>query len=91
MRTKAIGRGLPGLARRALDEIRLPRPTGQFEELEAGCVVLALGQESDLSLLASMPEVLVADGAVQAGSAARSAPTGEQAAVLVLSTAPARA
>ena len=35
MRTKAIGRGLPGLARRALGEIGFPRPTGQFEELEA--------------------------------------------------------
>jgi hypothetical protein len=38
-----------------------------------------------------VPEDIVADHAVQAGSAARSAPPGEQAAVLVLSTAPARA
>jgi NADPH-dependent glutamate synthase beta subunit-like oxidoreductase len=51
----------------ALDETGFPQPTGEFEELDADCVVLALGQESDLTLLASMPEVVVADGSVQVG------------------------
>ncbi|MGO9964424.1 MAG: NAD(P)-binding protein [Acidimicrobiales bacterium] len=51
----------------ALDETGFPQPTGEFEELDADCVVLALGQDSDLSLLASMPEVVVADGSVQVG------------------------
>ena len=51
----------------ALDETGFPQPTGEFEELDADCVVLTLGQDSDLSLLASMPEVVVADGSVQVG------------------------
>jgi NADPH-dependent glutamate synthase beta subunit-like oxidoreductase len=51
----------------ALDEHGFPQPTGEFEELDADCVVLALGQESDLALLASMPEVVVVDGSVQVG------------------------
>jgi NADPH-dependent glutamate synthase beta subunit-like oxidoreductase len=51
----------------ALDETGFPQPTGEFEELDADCVVLALGQDSDLALLESMPEVVVADGSVQVG------------------------
>ena len=35
----------------ALDASGFPQPTGEFEELEADSLVLALGQESDLSLL----------------------------------------
>jgi NADPH-dependent glutamate synthase beta subunit-like oxidoreductase len=53
--------------RMELDESGFPQPTGEIEELAADCVVLALGQESDLRLLSSMPDVTVAGGAVQVG------------------------
>jgi 2-oxoacid:acceptor oxidoreductase delta subunit (pyruvate/2-ketoisovalerate family) len=51
-----------------LDETGFPQPTGEFEELAADSVVLALGQESDLSLLDDVPGIDVADGVVQVGS-----------------------
>ena len=34
-----------------LDETGFPQPTGETEELEADTVILALGQDADLSLL----------------------------------------
>jgi len=51
--------------RMELDESGFPRPTGELEELAADSVVLALGQESDLTLVAEAPDVAVADGVVQ--------------------------
>jgi len=51
--------------RMELDESGFPRPTGELEELAADSVVLALGQESDLSLVADAPDVAVDDGVVQ--------------------------
>ncbi|HLN05411.1 MAG TPA: NAD(P)-binding protein [Acidimicrobiales bacterium] len=62
-----VGDGRIVLEQMELDEHGFPQPTGRFEELDADCLILALGQESDLSLLAGMPEVIVADGAVQVG------------------------
>ena len=50
-----------------LDDDGFPQPTGEYEELAADSVVLALGQESDLGLLSSLPDVRVADGVVQVG------------------------
>src|SRR5271169_186247 len=41
-----------------------PEPTGEFEELGADALVLALGQDTDLSLVTSAPDVVVRDGAV---------------------------
>ncbi|HEU5208933.1 MAG TPA: NAD(P)-binding protein [Longimicrobiales bacterium] len=40
-----------------LDEKGKPRPTGQFETLEADTVILALGQESDTRFLAALPGI----------------------------------
>jgi NADPH-dependent glutamate synthase beta subunit-like oxidoreductase len=51
-----------------LDEKGFPQPTGEFETLEADSVVLALGQDVDLSLLEGAPGLEVKDGAVQVGS-----------------------
>jgi NADPH-dependent glutamate synthase beta subunit-like oxidoreductase len=48
-----------------LDEKGFPQPTGEFEELEADSLVLALGQESDLSLLKDVPDLEVEDGVVK--------------------------
>ena len=49
----------------ALDASGFPQPTGEFEELEADSLVLALGQESDLSLLEDVPGLEVSDGVVK--------------------------
>src|SRR5207248_6112327 len=50
--------------RMALDDNGFPQPTGEFEELAADAVVLALGQSADLSLLASLPDIRVERGTV---------------------------
>jgi NADPH-dependent glutamate synthase beta subunit-like oxidoreductase len=55
------------LERMALDETGFPQPTGELEELEADSLILALGQESDLSLLERMEDVEVQDGMVDVG------------------------
>jgi NADPH-dependent glutamate synthase beta subunit-like oxidoreductase len=51
--------------RMELDDTGFPQPTGELEELEADAVVLALGQEADLSLLDGVPGLEIADGVVQ--------------------------
>ena len=51
----------------ALDEKGVPQPTGEFETLEADSVVLALGQDVDLSLLSRVPDLEVTDGVVKVG------------------------
>ncbi len=48
-----------------LDETGFPQPTGELEELEADSLVLALGQETDLSLLDGVDGIAVDDGIVQ--------------------------
>ncbi len=48
-----------------LDETGFPQPTGEVEELEADSLVLALGQDVDLSLLDGVPGLEVDDGVVQ--------------------------
>jgi 2-oxoacid:acceptor oxidoreductase delta subunit (pyruvate/2-ketoisovalerate family) len=55
------------LERMELDETGFPQPTGELEELEADSVVLALGQEADLSLLDGVPGLEIEDGVVQVG------------------------
>ncbi|MBA3022288.1 MAG: NAD(P)-binding protein [Gammaproteobacteria bacterium] len=51
--------------RMELDDKGFPQPTGEFEKLEADSVVLALGQDVDLSLLQGVPGLDVKDGVVQ--------------------------
>ena len=51
----------------ALDGTGFPQPTGEFETLEADSLVLALGQDVDLSLLDGVPGLAVKDGTVQVG------------------------
>jgi NADPH-dependent glutamate synthase beta subunit-like oxidoreductase len=50
-----------------LDETGFPQPTGDVEELQADSVILALGQEADLSLLEGVSGIEVEDGVVQVG------------------------
>jgi 2-oxoacid:acceptor oxidoreductase delta subunit (pyruvate/2-ketoisovalerate family) len=48
-----------------LDESGFPQPTGELEELEADSLILALGQDVDLSLLENVEGIDVDDGVVQ--------------------------
>ena len=48
-----------------LDDTGSPVPTGEFETLEADSVVLALGQDVDLSLLDGVPGLEFEDGVVK--------------------------
>jgi 2-oxoacid:acceptor oxidoreductase delta subunit (pyruvate/2-ketoisovalerate family) len=52
----------------ALDEKGFPQPTGEFETLEADSLVLALGQDVDLSLLDGVPGLAIKDGTVEVGA-----------------------
>lgn len=49
----------------ALDENGFPQPTGEFETMEADSVVLALGQDVDLTLLNKIPGLRIEHGLVQ--------------------------
>ena len=55
------------LEKMELDETGFPQPTGDLEELEADSLVLALGQEADLSLLDGIPGIELEDGVVKVG------------------------
>ena len=50
-----------------LDDKGFPQPTGEFETLEADSLVLALGQDVDLSLLEGVPGLKIKDGTVEVG------------------------
>jgi 2-oxoacid:acceptor oxidoreductase delta subunit (pyruvate/2-ketoisovalerate family) len=50
-----------------LDDTGFPQPTGEFEELSADCLVLALGQDADLAVLAGVPGVTLDHGTVDVG------------------------
>jgi 2-oxoacid:acceptor oxidoreductase delta subunit (pyruvate/2-ketoisovalerate family) len=47
-----------------LNDEGFPEPTGEFEELGTDAVVLALGQDSDLSLLEHVADIAIDDGVV---------------------------
>jgi 2-oxoacid:acceptor oxidoreductase delta subunit (pyruvate/2-ketoisovalerate family) len=48
-----------------LDEKGFPQPTGELETIEADSLVLALGQDVDLSFPGKMPELAIDHGVVQ--------------------------
>ena len=56
------------LEKMALDDKGFPQPTGEFETMEADSLVLALGQDVDLSLLEGVSGLEIKDGMVQVGS-----------------------
>jgi NADPH-dependent glutamate synthase beta subunit-like oxidoreductase len=49
----------------ALDDKGFPQPTGEFETIEADSLVLALGQDVDLSLLHNVPGLITQNEMVQ--------------------------
>ncbi|HEX5338068.1 MAG TPA: NAD(P)-binding protein [Gallionella sp.] len=52
----------------ALDDKGFPQPTGEFETMEADSLVLALGQDVDLSLLDGVSGLEINNGVVHVGS-----------------------
>jgi 2-oxoacid:acceptor oxidoreductase delta subunit (pyruvate/2-ketoisovalerate family) len=54
--------------RMALDANGFPQPTGELETLDADSLVLALGQDVDLSLLDGVPGLVIKDRTVQVAS-----------------------
>jgi NADPH-dependent glutamate synthase beta subunit-like oxidoreductase len=64
---KRADEGTLVLEKMELDETGFPQPTGEVEELEADSLVLALGQEADLSLLDGVDGIEVEDGVVKVG------------------------
>jgi len=57
--------GVLTIEKMTLDAKGNPQPTGEFETLEADSLVLALGQDVDLSLLHGIPGLQMKDGVVQ--------------------------
>ncbi len=64
---KEVDGGKVTIEKMELDETGFPQPTGEVEELEADSVILALGQEADLSLLEGVSRIEVDDGVVKVG------------------------
>ena len=64
---KQAGEGNITIEKMELDEKGFPQSTGEFETLEADSVVLALGQDVDLSLLEGVPGLEINDGVVRVG------------------------
>ncbi len=65
---KRMDEGVLTVEKMQLDDKGFPQPTGQFETLEADSLVLALGQDVDLSLLDGVPGLEIKDGVVQVAS-----------------------
>lgn len=57
-------RGTIRIEKMKLDESGYPQPTGEYETIEADSLVLALGQETDLSFLSALPDLKVEKGSV---------------------------
>ena len=64
---KQVDQGKLVIEKMELDESGFPQPTGELEELEADSLVLALGQDTDLSLLDGVPGLVVDRGVVSVG------------------------
>ena len=64
---KQAGEGSITIEKMALDAKGFPQPTGEFEQLEADSVILALGQDVDLGLLEGVTGLTVKDGVVTVG------------------------
>jgi NADPH-dependent glutamate synthase beta subunit-like oxidoreductase len=64
---KEVGPHAMLVERMQLDEAGRPQPTGEVEELSADSLVLALGQETDLSLVDGVAGLAVHDGVLDVG------------------------
>ena len=64
---KSVEGGAMTIEKMKLDETGFPQPTGEFETLQADSLVLALGQDVDLSLIEHAPGILIEKGVVKVG------------------------
>jgi len=64
---KSVDGGSMTIEKMKLNDTGFPQPTGEFETLEADSLVLALGQDVDLSLLERTPGVVIENGVVRVG------------------------
>ncbi|MCX7193167.1 MAG: NAD(P)-binding protein [Proteobacteria bacterium] len=62
---KQADQGSLTVEKMVLDENGVPQPTGEFETMEADSLVLALGQDVDLSLLDNVSGLEIVNGTVQ--------------------------
>ncbi len=62
---KSEDSGVLTIEKMALDDNGYPQPTGEFETLEADSLILALGQDVDLSLLDGINGLKMKDGVVE--------------------------
>lgn len=65
---KHVDGGTITIEKMELDDNGFPQPTGEFEELGADSLVMALGQEADLSLLENSDQIQIEDGVVKVNS-----------------------
>jgi 2-oxoacid:acceptor oxidoreductase delta subunit (pyruvate/2-ketoisovalerate family) len=65
---KQVGEHNLQIEKMVLDDTGFPQPTGEYETMEADSLVLALGQDVDLSLLEGVSGLEIRDGTVQVGS-----------------------
>lgn len=66
---KEAGEGELTVEKMALDENGFPQPTGEYETVAADSLVLALGQDADLSLLGKVAGLVIDQGVVQVDAA----------------------
>jgi 2-oxoacid:acceptor oxidoreductase delta subunit (pyruvate/2-ketoisovalerate family) len=64
------------LEKMTLNADGFPEPTGELEELDADALVLALGQDTDLSLLDKAPGINITNGVVSVEPSMMAAPSG---------------
>ncbi len=64
---KQVDEGSLTVEKMKLDDKGFPQPTGEFETIAADSLVLALGQDVDLSLLQGVSGLEIKDGTVQVG------------------------
>ena len=64
---KSVECGSMIIEKMKLDDTGFPQPTGKFETLEADSLILALGQDVDLSLLANTPGIVIENGMIKVG------------------------
>jgi 2-oxoacid:acceptor oxidoreductase delta subunit (pyruvate/2-ketoisovalerate family) len=60
-----VNSGQVTIEKMKLNEEGKPVPTGEFESLEADSVILALGQEVDLSIVQDVAEISINDGVIE--------------------------